>query len=95
MTTSSSLVTYPKCGTTWLKAMAFAIMSHSHCGFADHPLLTQHPQQLVPSIEILDPGSDFADIEKLPSPRLMATHLPLSLLPSAMTSFGCRVVYLC
>ena len=89
------LITYPKCGTTWLKALAFAVMSRSHYGFADHPLLTQHPQQVVPSIEILDPGSEFVDIEKLPSPRLIATHLPLSLLPPAITSCGCRIVYLC
>jgi hypothetical protein len=34
-------------------------------------------------------------IEALPSPRLLATHMPMSLLPPGTTSCGCRVVYLC
>ncbi|CAD6227948.1 unnamed protein product [Miscanthus lutarioriparius] len=39
---------------------------------------------------------DFAYLETLPSPRLLATHLPLSLFPKSITSgCGCRVVYIC
>lgn len=93
------LATYPKSGTTWLKALAFAITTRSRHAFAgNHPLLTggRHPQEVVAHLEVPNPAArDLADIEKLPSPRLLATHLPLSLLPPAVATCGCRVVYLC
>ncbi|XP_044969192.1 cytosolic sulfotransferase 5-like [Hordeum vulgare subsp. vulgare] len=89
------LATQPKCGTTWLKALAFTVATRSRHGLgaADHPLLTRHPQHLVPFIEIpgATGGDDRVDLGALPSPRLLATHMPMSLLPPA----GCRVVYLC
>lgn len=98
------LATYLKCGTTWLKALAFAITTRGrrhHAGDdGGHPLLTVHPQEAVPHLEVHTPGQGLADIERLPSPRLLGTHLPLSLLPPAVVSAsgsgsGCRVVYLC
>ncbi|NP_001150618.1 flavonol 4-sulfotransferase isoform X1 [Zea mays] len=93
------LATYLKCGTTWLKALAFAITTrgrhHQAFAAADHPLLTVHPQEAVPHLEVHTPGQGLADIERLPSPRLLGTHLPLSLLPPAVATSGCRVVYLC
>ncbi|KAF7013452.1 hypothetical protein CFC21_027536 [Triticum aestivum] len=89
------LATQPKCGTTWLKALAFTITNRSRYGFSDHPLLTHHPQHLVPFIQIRGAGTSHTDIESLESPRLFATHTPMSLLPPDMRSLGCRVVYLC
>ncbi|CAO2166067.1 unnamed protein product [Urochloa humidicola] len=89
------LATQPKCGTTWLKALAFTITNRSRYSFSDHPLLTSNPQYLVPFIEIPDAGRDDTYIETLPSPRLLATHLPLSMLPPETSLRGCRIVYLC
>ncbi|XP_051188815.1 cytosolic sulfotransferase 5-like [Lolium perenne] len=89
------IVTQPKCGTTWLKALAFAIINRGIQSFSDHPLLTVHPQRLVPFIEIPPPNAGHAYLDTLPSPRLLATHLPLSMLPHGMSSAGCRIVYLC
>jgi len=89
------LATLPKCGTTWLKALAFTITNRSRYSFSDHPLLASNPQYLVPFIEIPDAGRDHTYLETLPSPRLLATHLPLSMLPSGTISAGCRIVYLC
>ncbi|SPT16942.1 unnamed protein product [Triticum aestivum] len=89
------LATQPKCGTTWLKALAFTITNRSRYGFSDHPLLTRHPQHVVPFIEIPVAGPNHTDIHTLPSPRLLATHMPMSLLPPDTRSVGCRVVYLC
>uniref|UniRef100_A0ACD5ZM03 Uncharacterized protein n=1 Tax=Avena sativa TaxID=4498 RepID=A0ACD5ZM03_AVESA len=89
------LATQPKCGTTWLKALAFAVTNRSRYSFTDdHPLLTTHPHRAVPYIEIPSPGTDHAHrhLEALPSPRLLATHMPMSLLP---LHAGSRVVYLC
>ncbi|XP_020179413.1 cytosolic sulfotransferase 5-like [Aegilops tauschii subsp. strangulata] len=95
------LATYPKCGTTWLKALAFAVtnrLRHGHAvGDSGHPLLTNHPQHLVPFLELPDrrlhPLAD--DLDALASPRLLATHMPLSLLAARVGALGCRVVYMC
>ncbi|KAL6842014.1 hypothetical protein ACP4OV_027993 [Aristida adscensionis] len=90
------LATFPKCGTTWLKALAFAITNRSRYTVSQHPLLTQHPQDIVPFLEL--PNRQIyplADLDTMPSPRLLATHIPLSLLPESMTSAGCRFVYMC
>jgi hypothetical protein len=90
------LATQPKCGTTWLKALAFAITNRSRYIFTDHPLLTRNPQHVVPFIEIPGLGMDPADIETLTSPRLLATHMPMPLLPwGTPSSRRCRIVYLC
>ncbi|KAF0909889.1 hypothetical protein E2562_000199 [Oryza meyeriana var. granulata] len=90
------LATHPKSGTTWLKALAFTIVNRSRYAFADaehNPLLTRNPQTLVPFIGAQ--GGELDHLETLPSPRLLATHLPFSLLPSAVTTMDCRIVYLC
>lgn len=90
------LATNPKCGTTWLKALAFSITNRSGYDFSNHPLLTLHPQQVVPTIEVEIPSNgDLTFIDELPSPRLLATHMPLSLLPESVAIHGCRIVYIC
>ncbi|TVT99161.1 hypothetical protein EJB05_55511, partial [Eragrostis curvula] len=92
------LATYPKSGTTWLKALAFTLVNRSqHAVTGDkHPLLVQHPQDLVPFLELPDRAlHPVAELEALPSPRLLCTHLPYALLPSGTSSLGCRIVYLC
>ncbi|KAL6610118.1 hypothetical protein ACP70R_040087 [Stipagrostis hirtigluma subsp. patula] len=90
------LATFPKCGTTWLKALAFAIANRSSHAFADHPLLTRHPQDVVPFLEVpFRQIQPLSDLDTIPSPRLLATHAPLSLLPASVTDVGCRFVYLC
>ncbi|RLN19443.1 flavonol 4-sulfotransferase [Panicum miliaceum] len=89
------LATYPKCGTTWLKALAFTVMTRGRHApaAAGHPLLTgRHPQEVVAHLEVPTPAGDLAGIDKMPSPRLLATHLPLSLLPPAVAASDCRVV---
>ncbi|KAK8451465.1 hypothetical protein SEVIR_6G216500v4 [Setaria viridis] len=92
------LATYPKCGTTWLKALAFTVANRSRHLVASHghPVLTSHPQDLVPFLEVphreLHP---IDELEALPSPRLLSTHLPCTLLPSGASTLGCRIVYLC
>ncbi|KAJ1275651.1 hypothetical protein BS78_05G151800 [Paspalum vaginatum] len=89
------LATSPKCGTTWLKALAFTIVNRSKYSFDEHPLHAQHPQAIVPYIEMpADGRRDLSYIDELPSPRLLATHLPLSLLPKSIAEQGCRIVYI-
>ncbi|TKW18998.1 hypothetical protein SEVIR_5G469333v4 [Setaria viridis] len=88
------LATNPKCGTTWIKALAFAITNRSRYEFGHHPLLFHHPQEVVPLIEIPRDGG-MTYVETLPSPRLLATHIPLSLFPDSLATCGCRIVYVC
>nr|CAB3475423.1 unnamed protein product [Digitaria exilis] len=89
------LVSFPKSGTTWLKALAFAALKRSFHPPAsgDHPLRHCSPHDCVRFLNIdFGTGEEF---EALPSPRLLATHLPYHLLPESITSAGCRVVYIC
>ncbi|KAL6850285.1 hypothetical protein ACP4OV_020912 [Aristida adscensionis] len=90
------LATNPKCGTTWLKAAAFSITNRTRYSLSsdDHPLLTRHPQELVPFIEIPWDG-DLKYMDTLPSPRLLSTHMPHSILPKSVIEHGCRMVYIC
>ncbi|TKY68366.1 Cytosolic sulfotransferase 15 [Spatholobus suberectus] len=47
------VATIPKSGTTWLKALTFAIVNRRHCFTTSmsHPLLTSNPHELVPFLE--------------------------------------------
>ncbi|KAF8646995.1 hypothetical protein HU200_065509 [Digitaria exilis] len=89
------LANFPKSGTTWLKALAFATLKRSdHPPLAgDHPLRHCSPHDCVRNLE-LEFGAEEG-LESLPSPCLFTTHLPHTLLPEAITAAGCRVVYIC
>jgi hypothetical protein len=94
------LATYPKSGTTWLKALAFAAAHRgAHPPSADdHPLRRRNPHDCVPFVEVDFAIADDADavaagLEALPSPRVLATHLPFSLLPKRL--LASRIVYVC
>jgi hypothetical protein len=62
----------------------------------DHPLRHCNPHDCVRFLEI-DFNQNKDEFEALASPRLLATHLPYSLLPSSITEqrSGCRIVYIC
>ncbi|XP_050221855.1 flavonol 3-sulfotransferase-like [Mercurialis annua] len=77
------LCSFPKSGTTWLKALAFAILTRS-----DHFTgINTFPHDTVP----------FIEIDGIPSPRtpLVATHSNYSSLPSSIADSGCKIVYIC
>ncbi|XP_019189649.1 PREDICTED: flavonol sulfotransferase-like [Ipomoea nil] len=89
------LCSAPKTGTTWLKALAFAIVTRNQ--FDDnnnHPLFNAVPHDCVPFLEV-----DLVDhVEKKKDPEMMpllSTHLPFSSLPKSIVSRGCKMVYIC
>ena len=93
------LVTAPKSGTTWLKALAFALLNRNKYPniHNNHHLLTSNPHALVPFLEI-DLYSDkdhVPDLNSLSPPRLFSTHIPSVLLPKSVKESNCKVVYLC
>ena len=89
------VASFPKSGTTWLNALTFATMARAAYppAGADHPLLRLNPHQCLPFLEGLFRDGREAELEALPSPRLMNTHMPLPMVPRAVP--GCRVVYVC
>ncbi|KAL0909359.1 hypothetical protein M5K25_020218 [Dendrobium thyrsiflorum] len=84
------LATFPKSGTTWLKALAFAIGTRN-----PYALLSRHPHDCSPFIEGFFSGPRLPDLDVLPSPRQFATHIPYSVLPNSVRDSPCRIIYLC
>jgi hypothetical protein len=93
------LVTTPKSGTTWLKALTFALLNRKKYPniHNNHPLLTTNPHVLVPFLEVdIYYDKDFVtDLKTLSLPRLLSTHIPYVLLPKSVKNSSCKVVYLC
>ncbi|KAL6555535.1 hypothetical protein OROHE_007207 [Orobanche hederae] len=93
------LASYPKSGTTWLKALIIAIANNQYCMQIDHPLLNANPHELIPYLESYaannptDPRPRTFTSESEPSNSLMNTHIPYTALPASVTASGCRIVY--
>ncbi|KAJ4715177.1 Sulfotransferase [Melia azedarach] len=89
------LITHPKSGTTWLKGLIFSIMNRHRYDFTSHPLLTFSPHDVVPFMEVdLFKSIPIADPEILLSPRILATHIPYTMLPESIKNSSCPVVYI-
>ncbi|KEH33293.1 putative P-loop containing nucleoside triphosphate hydrolase [Medicago truncatula] len=100
LNTDILLVTTPKSGTTWLKALTFALINrkkYQNIHNFNHPLLTSNPHVLVPFLEVdLYYDKDYVpNLNSLSPPRLFATHIPYELLPKSVKESSCKVVYLC
>ncbi|CAK9159164.1 unnamed protein product [Ilex paraguariensis] len=91
------LVTTPKSGTTWLKAIMFSLMNRTcYPDTQQHPLLNDSPHNLVPFLEInLYAEKDVPDLTSFAPPRLFSTHLPFVSLPKSVQDSACKLVYLC
>ncbi|KAI7739382.1 hypothetical protein M8C21_010725 [Ambrosia artemisiifolia] len=91
------LATMPKSGTTWLKALVFALVKrnqYKNSSISTHPLLVTNPHICLPSIEAEIFRNTPTYVDGV-SPRLFATHIPYTSLPQSIIKSGCRLVYLC
>ncbi|MFS8027118.1 putative quercetin-3-sulfate 4'-sulfotransferase [Helianthus anomalus] len=87
-------ICHPKSGTTWLKAIVFAIITRQKFDDSNTPLLTTMPHNLIPSLE--------KNIEQILENRHIdnsyitpiATHLPCNLLPESIQASNCKIVYI-
>ncbi|CAN1344819.1 Cytosolic sulfotransferase 15 [Linum perenne] len=93
------VATIPKSGTTWLKALVFAITNRNRLQCpSDHPLLVSNPHDLVPFFEYKVYASSNpldVDLSGLSDPRLFATHIPFRALQESIRKSGCKIVYVC
>ncbi|OMO90850.1 hypothetical protein COLO4_18831 [Corchorus olitorius] len=88
------ICSHPKSGTTWLKALTFAIINRHRYHFDDssNPLLSKGPHDCVFFLE----QRKFIGKFRQPGVPLIATHTPYSSLPkSVLDSDDCKIVYIC
>ncbi|OIT21992.1 PREDICTED: cytosolic sulfotransferase 16-like [Nicotiana attenuata] len=88
------LCSYPKTGTTWLKALTFSIMIRDRFSDDDstNPLLTKQPHECVRTVEV-DSFTNPTLVEaEFP---LLATHLPYSCLAPSILESDCKIIYIC
>ncbi|KAM0048307.1 putative quercetin-3-sulfate 4'-sulfotransferase [Helianthus debilis subsp. tardiflorus] len=83
------LCSHPKSGTTWLKAIAFAIVNRQNFDESNTPLLTNLPHNLIPSLH--SEHNRHIDNSCITP---IATHLPYNLLPESIRASNCKIVYL-
>lgn len=88
------LASLPKSGTTWLKALIFCIVHRNKISLEESPLLTTHPQDLVPCLDF-DIYQNLNLLNKLPHPRIFSTHVHYPLLPNSIKNSKCHIVYIC
>ncbi|KAL4587476.1 hypothetical protein LXL04_000347 [Taraxacum kok-saghyz] len=91
------LATLPKSGTTWLKALVFAIVNRNQYKNkppSTHPLQKSNPHNCLPFVEaeVIRTSPTYINSH---SPRLFATHIPYTSLPRSILDSSCRVVYMC
>ncbi|PIN16090.1 Sulfotransferase [Handroanthus impetiginosus] len=92
------LVTSPKSGTTWLKALVFTLAYRTKYPITkNHPLINNNPHDLVPFLETrLYVDNQIPDFSSFPHPRIFSTHSPHTSLPETVQkSSNCKIVYLC
>ncbi|KAI3905596.1 hypothetical protein MKX01_036505 [Papaver californicum] len=94
------VATYPKCGTTWLKALCYAIINRYHFNTATskqhHPLLTNNPHLLLPFLNHLYSADQNPDLTCFSvNNRLLATHFPLASLLECIKDSACKLIYIC
>ncbi|KAK6915141.1 Sulfotransferase domain [Dillenia turbinata] len=72
------LITIPKSGTTWLKALTFAIVNcWRHANLSESPIVKMSPHQLVKFLELdIYLNHKNPSLDDLPSPRIFTTHTP-------------------
>ncbi|KAJ3702774.1 hypothetical protein LUZ61_006479 [Rhynchospora tenuis] len=89
------VASFPKCGTTWLKAIAFSVIHRNKYDFVSHPLLRLNPHDCVKFLEPLFCEKGQVYLESIPSPRVLGLHLAYSMLPDSIISSECKMIYIC
>ncbi|XP_035217588.1 sulfotransferase family cytosolic 1B member 1-like [Stegodyphus dumicola] len=83
------IITYPKSGTTWTEEIVSLIYNDGNPNKVKNKLLNYRVEHL----EVGRPIGHMRHLRKLKSPRLMATHLPLPLIPKQLRQGKCKIIY--
>lgn len=84
-----------KSGTTWLKALLYAICHRANHTPSESPLLSHNPHELVPQLESnIYFKSKCPYLSSLKSPKLFGTHVPFSSLPNSIKDSKCKILYI-
>jgi len=83
------VVTYPKSGTTWIQEIVWQILNEGE-------VKSTHARERVPFLErATHPRSSHLDINTLPSPRILKTHLLYNIIPKGTNKDSkCKYIYL-
>ncbi|KAD5961169.1 hypothetical protein E3N88_12642 [Mikania micrantha] len=87
------LCSAPKTGTTWLKSLAFAIVTREKFDESTTPLLTKFAHECVPLLEKAQ-VVERENIRKNFNLPLISTHLRYASLPESVFSSNCKIVYI-
>ncbi|KAL8480954.1 hypothetical protein ACS0TY_027467 [Phlomoides rotata] len=92
------IASFPKSGTTWLKAIMFTLLNRERydpVSDNNHPLVVHNPHDLIHFLERpLSVDSRIQDISSCSTPRLFSTHIPHSFLPESLKNNStCKLVY--
>ena len=80
------IATYPKSGTTWVQEIVYCILN----GWNYDREKTGKLDERIPFFEFIYPG--LKAIEKMNSPRVIKTHLPIQYLPNEIEK-KCKVAF--
>jgi len=94
------VASFPKSGTTWLKALTFSILNRKRfSSLENHPLLTSNSHDLVAFLDFIFHADNIQDklfhLSNMTEPRLLGTHIPFPSLCKSMKESNCKIIYIC
>ncbi|XP_030846185.1 sulfotransferase family cytosolic 1B member 1-like [Strongylocentrotus purpuratus] len=91
------IVTSPKSGTHWVSETTGLIMAYGVWENVKRDTLKNHLEFALINKDVFDESIPFVwfykQLDKMPSPRIMFTHLPLEFLPPGVFDVKAKIIY--